>query len=353
MVVDLAVEDHPHAAVLVRQRLLPGAQIDDAQSAMGEGGVRVAVQPRFVRPAMRDDVAHPSGARRRIVIEPVDGDDARNAAHDQAASSLRCRAARRRPALRRAVHELPEPQLQHHQAPEPVAMVLSAVAMLVPEAGDGAVVEDAAIAQPAVEQQRVDHRRQRPAQPRADRRFEAVLRPIDDGFRDAPLEQPAQQVLAPAVLQLQARRHRGGELEQLVIEQRLARLERHGHAHPVDLGHDVVDQVGLHVDVQRAVERILRRARVVGEAEAGERIGVAHFGREVVRVERVARARLEQAIRVLARARVGRRQRQMPERPRALHAERQASGEAPANRPPVAPSQRRAVSSHCSTRWRA
>ena len=67
VVVDLAVEDHPDAAVLVRQRLLAGAEIDDAQAAMGERGVRVAVQPGFVGAAMGDDVAHPQRARRRVL----------------------------------------------------------------------------------------------------------------------------------------------------------------------------------------------------------------------------------------------------------------------------------------------
>ena len=129
-------------------------------------------------------------------------------------------------------------------------MIGAAVAMLAPEPRDGAVVEDAAIAQAAVEQQGVDHRRERAAQPFADRRLEAVLGTIDDRLRNPALEQPPQQVLAAAVLQLQRRRHGRGELEQLVIEQRLARLERHRHAHPIDLGQDVVDEVGLDVDVE-------------------------------------------------------------------------------------------------------
>ena len=130
-----------------------------------------------------------------------------------------------------------------------------------------------------------------------------------------------------------AGRHRRGELEQLVIEQRLARFERHGHAHPVDLGHDVVDEIGLHVDVQRAVERIAstgtrrRRWRKPANGSASRTVGG-----EVARVERVARVRLEQPVGVLARAGVGGRQRQMPERPRALHAERQRGREPPGER---------------------
>ena len=82
VVVDLAVEHHPHRAVLVRQRLLPRAQIDDAETAVREGGLCVAMQPPFVGAPVRDDVAHPHGARRRVLIEPVDCNDSSDSAHD-------------------------------------------------------------------------------------------------------------------------------------------------------------------------------------------------------------------------------------------------------------------------------
>jgi len=85
VVVDFAVEAHPDGAVLVRQRLLPGAQIDDAEAAMRQRRVRVAVQPGFVRAAVSDDVAHPRRARRRIRVEPVNCDNACNSAHGQGA----------------------------------------------------------------------------------------------------------------------------------------------------------------------------------------------------------------------------------------------------------------------------
>ena len=41
VVVDLAVEDDPDRAVFVRQRLLAGGQIDDAQAAVAERGLVV------------------------------------------------------------------------------------------------------------------------------------------------------------------------------------------------------------------------------------------------------------------------------------------------------------------------
>src|SRR5262245_42287880 len=100
-----------------------------------------------------------------------------------------------------------------------------ALAMLPPEARDLALIEDAAAAQPSVEQQVADHRRQRATEPFAGRRLEAVLRAVDDRFRDPTLEQSAEEMLAAAVLQLERGRHRRREFEQLVIEERLARFE--------------------------------------------------------------------------------------------------------------------------------
>jgi hypothetical protein len=49
---------------------------------MGQGGVSVAMEARFVRSAVRDGVPHPDGAGRRTLIEPVDGDDSSDTAHD-------------------------------------------------------------------------------------------------------------------------------------------------------------------------------------------------------------------------------------------------------------------------------
>ena len=59
-VVDLAVEDDPHRVVFVRQRLLPGRNVDDAEPAMGEPDALAEVEAVRVRAAMRDAVAHRS-----------------------------------------------------------------------------------------------------------------------------------------------------------------------------------------------------------------------------------------------------------------------------------------------------
>src|SRR5688572_29154168 len=81
VVVDLPVEDDPDRAVLVRHRLLSGAQVDDAEATMGECRACIAVQAGFVRPAMSDHIAHADRACRRILIESIACDDSGDSTH--------------------------------------------------------------------------------------------------------------------------------------------------------------------------------------------------------------------------------------------------------------------------------
>ena len=80
---------------------------------------------------------------------------------------------------------------------------------------------------------------------------------------------------------------------------------------------------------------------MVRGAETAEGIAVPNRRGEVSRIERRARIRLEQAVRMLPRTRLGGRQRKMPDRSRAFHAERDApaesSGEHSSNRPQPSP----------------
>jgi len=172
-------------------------------------------------------------------------------------------------------------------------MVARTGLVFAPEPADSPFVEHAAVAQAAVGQQFVRHRGERSPEPFADRGLEAVLGAVDDLARDPAFQQPAEQVLASTVLHLEGRRNRRGKLEQLVIEQRYACLERNSHAHLVDLGQDIVDEVGLDVDVECPVQRIGRRARVVCAAESGERVDLADGSRELRCVQRLSLARIE------------------------------------------------------------
>ena len=81
VVVDLAVEDDPDRPVFVRQRLMAGCHIDDAQPAMGQTGEVVDVDAGFVRATMPDDVPHRTQPRPLLWLQPVRSDDSGNSAH--------------------------------------------------------------------------------------------------------------------------------------------------------------------------------------------------------------------------------------------------------------------------------
>src|SRR5262245_49147488 len=100
----------------------------------------------------------------------------------------------------RTVGEPPEPQLEHHETPQAMTVIAGAAPMLVPEPRDHLVIEDAACSQASVLEQVVDHRRERPSEPRADRRRESLLRAIDNRFGYALFQQFAKQILAAAPL---------------------------------------------------------------------------------------------------------------------------------------------------------
>ncbi len=82
IVVDLAVEDDDHAAVLVEQRLLPGGEVDDREPAMAEPQAGLGVQPDLVRPAMVLGLVHARNEVARDRPRARDVHDADNAAHD-------------------------------------------------------------------------------------------------------------------------------------------------------------------------------------------------------------------------------------------------------------------------------
>src|SRR5687767_4593735 len=90
VVVDLAVEHDPDRAVLVRERLMPGGEIDDAQPSMAERGTMVGVEPRVIRSAMREHVPHRSGTSLVRPIERVSRNDACYSAHIKSLSAISC-----------------------------------------------------------------------------------------------------------------------------------------------------------------------------------------------------------------------------------------------------------------------
>ena len=87
VVVDLAVVDDPHTAVLVGHRLMAGArQVDDRQPAMAQGDALALADnhPLVVGSAVYEGVAHPHDCGRVDSEVVVEAEDAANPAHAQA-----------------------------------------------------------------------------------------------------------------------------------------------------------------------------------------------------------------------------------------------------------------------------
>ena len=82
VVEDLAVEDDPQRAVLIRERLLAAGEVDDREPRMTEPGTTIAIDPELVRTAVLQRCRHPSElielGRWQVVAER---DDASDAAH--------------------------------------------------------------------------------------------------------------------------------------------------------------------------------------------------------------------------------------------------------------------------------
>ena len=80
-VVNLAVEDDPHAAVVVGQRLIATLQIDDGQSSESQADASTLVEPTPVGTAMMQRPDHP---RQQLTIDrllSVVGEDSGETAH--------------------------------------------------------------------------------------------------------------------------------------------------------------------------------------------------------------------------------------------------------------------------------
>jgi hypothetical protein len=58
VVIDLAVEDDPSAAVFIRDGLMPGAQIDDAEPAHAEAATAIDINAFVVGATMANLITH-------------------------------------------------------------------------------------------------------------------------------------------------------------------------------------------------------------------------------------------------------------------------------------------------------
>src|SRR5580765_7115590 len=119
-------------------------------------------------------------------------------------------------------------------------MIPMTALMLVPHTRDGFRANVSAVRSVGGEEKIVGRVAQVAAQPGGQRNREALLGPVHveagKPWGQVALEEELGD--GPAILEL--RRQPGGELDDLVVEQRRAYLERRGHAHPVHLYEDVV-----------------------------------------------------------------------------------------------------------------
>ena len=170
----------------------------------------------------------------------------------------------------------------------------------------------------------------------------AHLRPLDQFARDVAVEHLPQQPFARAAADLGRARQPPGEFDHAMVEQRHARFQRHRHAGAVDLGQDVVGQIGHQVEELHALEQrreVARRCarshrRLVASATPGSDRRPAPIGDQpaverVVAVARQAPRRACAACRRPARPRP-RRQRPQQLRPALGRQRRRARAPAPA-----------------------
>ena len=100
------------------------------------------------------------------------------------------------------------------------------------------------------------------AEPDAERHAEALLLPVEDRRRQqrAHATSFSTCLRRPFVI-LKRRRQRRREVDDLVVEQRHARLDRVRHAHAIDLRQHVFGQIGLEVEAHHpAVPAAARRS---------------------------------------------------------------------------------------------
>ena len=92
--------------------------------------------------------------------------------------------------------------------------------------------------------------------------------------RQPALRQQAQQVLVPEAAQLPARVQPGQEGEHVLVEERIARLDRGVHGHAVALG---AEQQARQHDAGPEVKRAVERVPAAGALQVQAQVGVGNL----------------------------------------------------------------------------
>src|SRR5690349_972307 len=132
---------------------------------------------------------------------------------------------------RASVDVLPVPEFEDDERPEPERMLTSSGHVLVDDARDERRVEVAALSCAAGQKDVGKQLAYAAAEPAAERYFEAAFAPVQDVARQQRRRRLLQDVLPPAVTDLQVGRQLRGKVDDLVVEERHARFDRMRHAH--------------------------------------------------------------------------------------------------------------------------
>ena len=161
---------------------------------------------------------------------------------------------------RRFVDERAVPQLEHEERPDALSMVRRGAIVLVEHPPDDAVVEVVATSRLPVEEHVVRDLAKVAAEPVGKWRLEAALGGVQDLVWYPAPKCDSQSDLLLRAPDLETCRQRRGELHELVVEEWRAALERARHRGDIDLGEEVIRQIGRGVRIEQTVqERVPRR----------------------------------------------------------------------------------------------
>src|SRR6185295_4396026 len=145
----------------------------------------------------------------------------------------------------------------------------------------------AALLRPRIAQSITNARTQLLIDPFLDRDTKSLLRPVENFGRNQISDCSLEQVFGLEPGQLQGRGNACDKLDQLVIEQRRSRLQRHSHTHAIDFREYVAGQISLTVEIQQTIERLFT-LNVLDQfiKETGDIATWSKLSRKVRRVKR-------------------------------------------------------------------
>lgn len=163
---------------------------------------------------------------------------------------------------------VPEPELEHDERPEAVAVLAAACDVVGDQGTNGVGAEESPIEARSVEQNGAELVFQLVLEPAADGDTEAHLAAGPDRFRQQVGEGLLEHNLgaARAKPELSVQRHRGGQIDDPVIQERSPALETMSHARQVNLDQEITGKIGQEIAHHRLGD-------LVAAASLGPRLG--------------------------------------------------------------------------------